>query len=59
MRRDLLLFALRVLKDECDRHGNCIGCPFDWDNRCRLTNTTPTEWCIPDGSDEEVEPIEI
>lgn len=59
MRRDLLIFALSVLKDECNRHWNCIGCPFDYNNSCRFAGTTPTEWNVPDSSDECVDPIEI
>ena len=59
MRRDLLIFALRVLKDECIGHWNCIGCPFDDDDSCRFANKNPAEWNVPDNSDEYVEPIDI
>ena len=40
--------ALRVIRDECRKHRNCVKCPLrrpDDKDRCSVTNsTTPEKW---------------
>lgn len=43
---ELLIFALKVIKDECDKHGCCVECPLYCSNQCGLAGTGPTEWSI-------------
>lgn len=62
MRRDLLIFALSIIKDECVKHESCGKCPFYNSKEyveCGIKRDVPASWCVPDYSDEEIEPIEI
>lgn len=60
-RRDLLIFALCVIKDECYEHDNCSNCPL-WNDRqihCGIREEVPSEWYLPDlfNKEEPIEPI--
>lgn len=48
MDKNMLLFALNVIKNECNRHENsCDGCPFNTNvgySNCGINNGIPSEW---------------
>lgn len=54
MNKNTLLFALNVIKNECNRHNNCESCPFntkdeDWDGCCcGIRETMPGDWNLLD-----------
>lgn len=51
MDKSMLLFALNVIKDECHRHENCNGCPFNIQSvgdRCGIRKDIPNEWDLLD-----------
>lgn len=59
-RRDILIFALGIIKDECYRHGNCMNCPLQnkQEMYCTIQKESPQEWYVPDlFEDDDVEPI--
>ena len=54
-----ILQALQVIKDVCDQHDNCTGCPFHVPNEngvyeCKIRNDDelPAQWNIKDDDDE-------
>lgn len=42
-----LIKAITVLKDECDEHPICFGCPFhDGNKECMIKQNEPTYWSV-------------
>lgn len=53
MNKSMLLFALNVIRAECNSHSYCSDCPFyvrsDSDGKyCGIQKTTPIEWNLLD-----------
>lgn len=47
MRKSLILFALHIIQDECNRHSFCSeSCPFYTDGTCGIQNDPPSDWDI-------------
>ena len=52
-----ILQALQTIKDVCDDHPRCIGCPFyndDDPEGCNIvdSNRSPSEWAIKDTEED-------
>jgi ATP-dependent helicase YprA (DUF1998 family) len=40
-----LLKALQLIKDECEKHPNCYGCPMlTGEEKCGINNDIPAHW---------------
>lgn len=49
----MLEFAVKRIKEECERHDMCEHCPL-YDDRwleCGITSRTPTAWKVVDTED--------
>ena len=48
-KRDQIITALKIIKSECKKHGNCEDtCPFHLQGTCRIFSLAPRHWEIND-----------
>lgn len=41
-----IITALKVIKEECEKHSRCLNCPFFIEDTCGIKKENPEKWNI-------------